>query len=90
MPKFHWLKNYNKNQPWANEIPNHEIDPNESQRKANCTVPSTRSIRPSILRMSSRIHNEFGIQFPRKRLPNLKMLPARQSYQPNTMTRGTP
>ncbi len=29
------------------------------------------SIRPSVLRMSSRTHNEFGIQFPRKRLPIL-------------------
>ena len=38
------------------------------------------------LRTSSRTHNEFGIQFPRKRLPNL---PTRQDYLINTMTYGT-
>jgi hypothetical protein len=36
--------------------------------------------------MSSRTHDEFGIQFPRKRLPKLKNLPTRQGYQVNRMT----
>jgi hypothetical protein len=29
MSKFHWLKNCNKNKPWANEIPNNKIDEDE-------------------------------------------------------------
>jgi hypothetical protein len=38
--------------------------------------------------MSGRTHNEFGIQFPHKRLPDL---PTRHGYyQADAMTYGTP
>ncbi len=61
MSKAHWLEIRNINQPWADEVPN--------QRIINTFNKAIE------LKMSCRTHNEFGIQFPRQRLPNL---PTRQ------------
>ncbi len=68
MSKHHWLKNCNKNKLWVDEIPFQKVDPCVAMHNVALTL----SIRPSVLRMSSRTHNEFGIQFLPKRLPNLE------------------
>ena len=69
MDQVHWLKYYDKTQPWVNKIP---------KQKSYRDVAIQYSLYLLIhifnksinLRMSSSAHNEFGIQFLHKRLPN--------------------